>query len=215
MNWQEMSKERKQVLILAGIVAAGVLFVLVQYGLRPLFNSKKKATDELESLKAQLLKADNIIGRDSLIRTELTKSSAELNRAMEQCIVPRDNPLSWVTEKIYRGAREVGIDIESVAEVSSALSSRDKQKQTDRVFAVYSVRIITQCGYAQIVQLVEALEKSNPYLCISGISIAAQDRMVEKHAISLIVDWPMKMDTPAIPPSGLPTGAAGMPKPEA
>ena len=199
MNWHDLNKEKKQLVFLIALLVVGGIIALYMFVLAPFFGRKTMMASELEDLKMQVQKADNIIGRDTLIRTELAKTGAELGKAMEQCVAPRDNPLSWVTEKIYRSAREVGMDIESVAEVSAAAASRDKQKQNDRVFAPYSVRIVTQSSYAQLVQLVEALEKSNPYLCVSGISIISQDRDPQKHSISMVVDWPMKTELPPAP----------------
>ncbi|HBA85826.1 MAG TPA: hypothetical protein DCZ95_17220 [Verrucomicrobia bacterium] len=193
MKWQEKTKEQKNILVLIGLLSVAVLFIAYQFGLNPLFSGKAKVAQEVRDLQAKLAAGEEIAGREEKISQEVSVSNEEQHQADEHHIVPRENPLSWVTEKVYFNAREVGIEIDSVAEVGSPLTSRERTDKQQKNFGSYSVRIVAQCGYRDLIRLVKVLETSNPYLCVSGISVVSQDRTAEKHLISLVVEWPMRM----------------------
>ena len=212
MKWQDKTKEQKQNIILLALLSAAALFIAWQFGLSPFLKGKSAVATELNDLTFKLSEGESIAQHEENIRTELAASQKEMDYANEQYIAPLENPLSWVTEKIYTSARKVGIDIESVAEVGSPLNARDrKDNKQQKIFMPYSVRVVTQCGFNDIIALVDSFEKSNPYLCVSGISVSAQERTVEKHQVSLVVEWPMLAAAPASTgqPAAAPPGKPG------
>jgi hypothetical protein len=190
-----MNKQQKQTAVLIALISLAALFALYQFVLAPFIDKGRQSSAELESLQNQLDEADRIVKGEAKLSGEYTNIVAELHVAEEQYIAPVENPLSWVNEKVYRTARSVGVEVESVAGITSQQVPWDKGGQkkdakAGRVFKPYTVAIIAECGYADLLRLIDALEKSNPYLCISGFTISAQAKNVEKHQISLIVEWP-------------------------
>ncbi len=205
MKWQEKTAEQKKITILVVMLGVAALFISYQFGINPLLTGKSRTAAELRELQDKLAQGEDMATREAAILADLETGKQEISQANELYIAPRENPLAWVTEKIYSVARQVGLEIDSVAEVGNPGSARDRLEKQVRSFTPYSVRVVSQCGYQDVVRMVAALEKSNPYLCVSGISISSQDRTVEKHMASLVVDWPMRTAQETARPSG--TGA--------
>lgn len=186
-----MKKERIQLLVLIGMWAVGGLMVFYFVVLSPFLGQRGKAASELLDLESNIEKARVAAQTESKLREEHRVAMADLQHAMEQYIVPPESPLSWATEKVYAAARAVGVDIKAVTPTRVNDAAWDIQIKGGRFLRPYAVQIITECGYAQMVALVESLEKSNPYLCVSGLTVAGQDFNILRHQVSLIVEWPM------------------------
>ncbi len=191
MNWATMTKEQKQAIILVAMWVFGGVFALYQFALRPFFQTRGQSSSELDDLRLKIDKAEVAMSAQEKVRREYTAATAELQKATEQFIVPMENPLSWVTEKVYSNARRVGVDVQSVAEVGVSSGGWEALIRAGRTFKPYGVRISTVCSYARLLELITTLEQSNPYLCVSGVTVTGQDQDVTKHVIMLIVEWPM------------------------
>ncbi len=191
MNWADISKEKKQALILIGMWVLGGVFALYQFVLMPFIRSRGASSTELDDLKTKIQKAEVAMEGDSRLRREYAEMTGKLLEASDRYIVPIENPLSWVTEKVYSTARGVGVDIQTVMEMMSASPGWDQLVKSERTFRPYAVRIVTEGSYADVRRFIDALEKGNPYLYVSGISIVSQDQQVTRHSVSLTVEWPM------------------------
>lgn len=191
MNWETLSKEQKQALVLISMWVVGGLFALWHFVLSPFFRTSGQSTSELEDLQGQIQKAEVAMEGESKLRAEYAVSTTQIKASLEKNIVPTENPLSWATEKIYKLARDAGVDIQSVGEMGSSSPAWENLVKGDRVFKPYGVRIVAQASYAQLTELIRKLEESNPYLCVTGIMITSQDQNVNKHMINLVVEWPM------------------------
>jgi hypothetical protein len=192
MNWATMTKEQKQAVILVAMWVFGGVFALYQFALRPFLQTSGQSTSELDELHQKIEKAEIAMDAQEKVRREYTAATAELQKATEYFIVPMENPLSWVTEKVYSNARRVGVDVQSVAEVGLASGGWEALiRGGARTFKPYGVRISTTCSYARLLEMIATLEQSNPYLCVSGVTITGHEMDVGKHVITLIVEWPM------------------------
>ena len=191
MDWASLSKGKKQALILAAMWVVGGIGALYYFVLAPYFAHRTTSANELDVLTAKIEQAQVILREKSRLLAEYALCTEEFNHAIENYIVPMDNPLSWVTEKIYANARQVGVDVQTVAELGSSLPYWDVAVKSERSVKPYGVRIVTECSYPQLIDLVEALEKSNPALCITDISISPQDQTPSKHILNMTVEWPM------------------------
>jgi hypothetical protein len=188
-KWQEMTKEQKQLVVMSGVLGLIVVFLFFQFGLSPFLARKARMTEEFEKLEAQLDLANEAIKGETQLRDSLTDKTSMLELAYREYIPAPENPLSWATKKIYGEARGVGVDIESVSEVGvdQAWTHKDQDK---RAFKPYSVRIATQCTYAQLVRLIRVLERNNPRMYVCDVSIQARDTGTGKHMVSIVVEWP-------------------------
>jgi uncharacterized protein YukE len=191
VNWSSLRKEQKQAAVLIGMWLIGGLFALYHYVLAPFIKNRGASTNELAELKSQIQKADAARQGEAKLRAEYAESTEKMNSAMERYIVPMENPLSWATEKVYTTARGVGVDLQSVSEVGAGEGEWAGLLKAGRTFRPYAVRIATECGYAQIVDFLKALQESDPYLCVVGIFVAALDASPTRHTVSVTVEWPM------------------------
>jgi hypothetical protein len=191
MDWASLSKEKKQALLLVGMWVVGGLAAVYYFVLAPYFASRSTSENELDVLTAKIAQAEATMRGDARLRAEFALCTEEFKFAITNYIVPMDNPLSWVTEKVYANARQVGVDVQTVAEVGSASGYWDAALKVDRSVKPYSVRIVTECSYQRLIDLVEVLEKNNPALCITEISISPQDMIASKHILNMTVEWPM------------------------
>jgi hypothetical protein len=194
-QWSKMAKEQKQIVILACMMAVGVLFAAYQFVLLPMVDRGRKEVEDLRALRTQLDQAAVILRNESKLSNDLVQVLADLERAQSEFVASVENPLSWVSEKVYRSSREVNVEIQSVQEMVSPPVPWAREtlpgSKPSRLFIPYTVRIVMECSYADLIRLIEAIELSNPYLCISGMSISSQDPTPEKHSITLQIEWPM------------------------
>ena len=190
-DWKNLRKEQKQAAILIGMWIFGSLFALYQFLLLPFLQTHGAPGDELDKLHSDIQKAEVAMDEESRLRTDYAEGMRSLQEASERYIVPMDNPLSWVTERIYASARLVGVDVQSVAEMTGTSAVWDNMIKTGRAFRPYAVRVSADCSYEEVLALVRVLEEGNPYICVSGVLVAGVEQRVEKHSIGLTVEWPM------------------------
>jgi hypothetical protein len=191
VNWTSLKKEQKQAVILVAMWVFGGMIALYQFVLRPFVLNRGQSTSELDELHVKIEKAEIAMDGQDKVRREYAGANAELQKATDEYIVPMENPLSWVTEKVYNDARKVSVDVQSVAETGLSTPGWEALIKADRMFKPYGVRISTTCSYAQLLDLITTMEQGNPFLCVSGITISGQDQDVTKHSVTLIVEWPM------------------------
>jgi hypothetical protein len=191
MDWASLSKEKKQALLLVAMWVVGGVFALYYFVLRPYFATSTTSTRDVDDLAAKIEQAEVALKATARVQAEYALCTEEFKQAAENYIVPMDNPLSWVTEKVYANARRVGVDVQTVAEVGSSSPYWETAVKSERSVKPYGVRIVTESSYQQLIDLVEVLEKSNPALCITDISISPQDSTPLKHVLNMTVEWPM------------------------
>jgi hypothetical protein len=189
-DFKNLNPEQKKKLVLAGLLGAMVLYAGFSFGLTPFMQSRQRAEAELASLRDKLDRAQRTISRESRIRELLQDADAEIREAVRLHIPPTENSLSWVASKVYGSARTVGVDIESVSDLGITSAPWSQGGELQRAFVPYTVRIVTQCGYRELVALIETLESKNPYLCVSEIQVTGQDREPQRHKIRFAVQWP-------------------------
>lgn len=191
MNWATLKKEQKQAVVLVAMWVLGGVFAVYQFVLVPFLRDRGKSVGELEELQVQIQKAEVAMDGQSKVRAEYAEATKHLQEATEKYIVPLENPLSWVTEKVYMHTRRVGVDVQSVAEISGTAPLWKQLTKRQRFFRPYAVRITTFCSYAQLIQIVRSLEESNPFLCVSEINVAGAGHSPMQHSVNVVVEWPM------------------------
>ncbi len=190
MNLKNLSKEQKQKYILLAVISVAGLFAVKQFALSPLLASHAKAVEELEQLKGKVESADALIKRADEITQQAADVKLKLEAAARERIPAVDNPLAWATRGIYAHARALGVDLESVSDLEVDAQGFTAKEQEKRTFKPYGVRVVTQCSFEQLRQLIQALESSNPYVSVSGINIGSQPNTPERHQIMFNLEWP-------------------------
>ena len=191
---KELNAEQKKKLGLAGILGVLVVYGVMTLLVSPYINASSKDALDLAALTHDLDRAQQKLTNEAQIREHLEEADKHIKDVSRQSIPPLDNPLSWVAGKVYNGARQVGVEIESVSDLGITAAPWSARKETKRAFVPYTVRIVTDCGYAQLLALIGVLESENAYLCVSDISVTAQDGAPDKHKTSFSVQWPYWMN---------------------
>ena len=138
-----------------------------------------------------------MIKNERTLRANLAESSEVLQKAAGEFLPSMENRLSWATQKMYANSRIVGVEISSVSEVEGAAVLQAQTKDGHRVFGSYSVRIITECSYNELKNLVEVLKEGNPYLSITGLTVDSRLDKPEQHSVNMVIEWPICLNTVA------------------
>ena len=195
MNWAALNKEQKQLALLLGLVCAIVLFALFQFGVSPLLARARAAAETLQKVGDQQAKAERLLRVEARLTAERAGVVAEMGRAVREYIVPPENPLAWISELVYRHARAVGVELESVSGGSGEplwSGPPQKDKKSARAFMPYRAQIAARGGYLELVRLFRAFERNNPYLCITDVSIESQEGTDDPGRLRILfaIEWP-------------------------
>jgi len=197
LDLNDLSKEQKQALFLIVLLVIAGVYALYRFVLMPTLGTFKDSGNEAEELETKLARADAAVSQQKKIRADLLRSTEEMTELNEKYLPPLGNALSWATERIYRDARRVGVDVASVS--PSAMTSvpwerdmpgKKKQKQT-RVFVPFGVRISAKCGYFDLVRFIELMEQNNPYVCVDSLVVSVQTQDPQVHDVSMTLQWPI------------------------
>lgn len=198
MNIQNLSKEHKQYFALGGIVVVTSIFAVVNFVLMPMKAKWTNARTEFEALRSNVAQAHRMVKNERNIQAKLAESNDVLQRAAGEFLPDTYNPLSWATQKMYTQSRIVGVEIASVSEVGGSILLQAQTKDGHRAFGSYSVRVITECSFEQLKALVHAMEESNPYLSITGLTVDSRQNKPDEHSINMVIEWPICLNTIAI-----------------
>jgi hypothetical protein len=213
MNWQELPKEKKQIYLLMGVGGIGLLYVLYSFALMPLVGQMKQMATEVEDLRGKLDAAQRLFAREEALMEDLVQGREAMDLRLQTQIPPVESPLAWVTEQVYGASRQVGVDVESVANVTAdppwaaAGAAKTKPKPGEpagRRFTTYSVQIALRCSYEEMLQLLTVLEQGNPFITVMMVQVAGLDSQPEKHTVTLLVSWPIPIEPIVIPRRGKP-----------
>lgn len=190
-NWSEMKREQKQAAILIALWVLGGVFALYQFVLMPYLRDKSQSSGELEKLSEQIKRAEVAMMGEPKIRADYRAEMADYQKLAQSYIAPTENPLAWAQDKIYRVAREVGVSITSVSAAGAPSQAWENLVKKERIYKPYTVRVMAECSYADLVALIAALEDLNPFLAVSGIIVSGQEQSRVRHSITLTIEMPM------------------------
>jgi hypothetical protein len=222
MKLPENKRDRAQVLVLMGIGVIAVLLCLVQFGVKPVLDSRRKLQDEFDKLEEQLTKVRRELSyRRDILREyeEVTNSIARISaQSVLQPIL--GSYLLGVTETIETAAKDCGIKVSEIQEVGIQEIPGKKKDGTPRVFKSYGVQMTGVAGFERLCSLLHTLEQQNPLMCMTEFQVAGQPDNPERHRISVRIEWPIYVapppaansTAPASPPAQ--TAASGQSKEE-
>jgi len=194
MNFSAMTTEQKQYIFLGVLVGGIASYSLVTFLLVPIKENWKESRAKIEELAGQLEEAERLVKSRQKLMANLSESEEKIESAIQGFLPDIANPLSWATLTIYAHARKVGVDIQSVSEIGAPNLLVNRASEEDRLFGAYAVRIETVCSFKVLKEFLRAIETSNPYVCVSALSISAGREDPESHAIHISVEWPAWID---------------------
>ncbi len=182
-------KERTQIFVLIGIVAAVLVFGIFQ-GVSAYNNKKKDARQRIDELRASIDKASAKIERMRGDRKENCRVLREILELTDQYVLEPHlggNYMLEIKGIVNRRARDAGINL---PEAPLDRGAR-KLKGTHGTFHSYQAGLSLECSYFDLLRLIYKIKESNPLVALTSIKIdpGKQDNAV--HNIKLIVQWPI------------------------
>lgn len=190
-NWAELKREQKQAIFLIALWVFGGVFALYQFILVPYLRDRTESAGELEKLNEQILRAQVAMKGEPKVRADYRAAMAQYDELTRNFIVPVENPLAWVQDKVYRVARETGVSITSVSPAGAPSQVWENLVKKERFYKPFVIRIVAECGFPELVALVGTLESINPFLAVTGIIVAGQDQWKTRHIVTLTLEMPM------------------------
>ncbi|MDF7801282.1 hypothetical protein P4C99_17520 [Pontiellaceae bacterium B1224] len=190
MNLSELTKEKKQYLIL-GIVGGVAILAAIGFGVNFSFSSLAASKAELAELTEKINRAERTLSGTGKTMDGLEEAVSRLKGYLD-FIPPEQNYYSWATELVYSKGRKAGLEIESVDEIR--VSGGNKSIPDDPVyFETYSLRITARGGYAQTKAFLKDIETNLPLVRFSGLEVSKSNDLA-LHDIQIIIQWPFKLN---------------------
>ena len=192
MNITDLIKEKKQYVILGGVVAV-VLVLLIVFGVRISLSSLGVAKGELEDLTGKIEGADRSLAKRYQSKEEFVETSAEL-RGHLQYFPPKRNYYSWATEIIYSTARLANLEIDAIDEQAGSKKTNTEGKDAGGInMESYSLRITSRGGYINIKAFLEQIEEHQPLARVTGVDICTGAN-ADIHDVQLFIQWPFNLN---------------------
>lgn len=190
--------ERIKVLALIGVGSVAVIYGIFAGILNPIVKARKVRREGIRELTAEIEKANDLIermernlARNKEVLKEIVGASTEAGYILQ----PRlGNYLLGATEWIDRIAAESDVKLEPIREAGISQLPAGAAAAGTRALNAYTVRVSLDASLLQTIRFIRALEKSNPYICVSALTIAAKDKPAEQHSVSFEIQWPVWAD---------------------
>lgn len=214
MNWKSLTKAQRDMLILKGLLAVGLLVGLYYLVASPLIERALDVRRRLEQWEARLNDAERMLQGEERLRRQLEENRSETLDRLRRQTPPEINPLLWATEVIYRHTRATGVMVESLAELRGEVpfwvnppAPRPRTEEEEgaavsgappppqRRLTPYAVQFNLICSYDRLKLFAYSLEKENPAITLTTVSVVARDASPEQHSVRMVVEWPRVLDS--------------------
>ncbi len=194
-------KQRTQMLVLMGIVAAGAVYVLIQHVLLPFVHSRQDLPEQLEALNQQVSVAEAVIARVPDQIEQYNEIVALVHDADERYFI---KPVlgSYILEAermLAELAMEAGIEIAGIREAGFPASMAAIWRRRQYQIRPYSVNVNLLTDYQDLLRFVDVVEQSNPFVSVLDLEISERRNLPQAHNIRFRIQWPMWGDSGTIP----------------
>lgn len=196
MKLPDDPKQRMQVFILIGIGAAILLSLLYFMVTTPVIDARRRALDRLETVRHNLDQANAELARMPRYKNERDLVFHQIREISSNHILHPvfGTYILGVRELIERTAAETAFQIEALRQVGIAGMPIKPGEGNEPFFNTYSVQVSGSAPYESLVLFLRRLEEGNPFIAVSGLTVATQPDKPESHAISMTIQWPVWVD---------------------
>ena len=189
MSLKDLTKEQKQYIVL-GVLAFVILIVLLVFGIRFSLSSIGDAKKELGELTDKIQNADRTLGQRNKVSSDFQKSMQMIKQYLDNA-PPDRNQYSWATEVVYSAARKVGLEIDTIDEISGPATKTPKKGDIIR-FESYALRISSHGSYESVKRFIESIKADYPLVRFSGVDINVS-KSPELHNVQMWMQWPLNL----------------------
>ena len=195
MKLPENKAERIRLIVLGAVACIIFVILVTQFVARPFFARWGEIRATRAEIQEKIEKAEAELAKMRRNDVEFRELTAQLDRLSKEHVIQPvlGTYLLGVQERIENLAATCGVKIESVKE-TGIMEIPGMRGLRERAVRSYGVQVSASAGYEALLRLFQALETSNPYVCISGLSIVAVPDTPERHRITFRVQWPVWRD---------------------
>lgn len=176
---------QKQIVIACAVIGCGVLYILIQFVIVPMWSGWKTDITEIKEMRSELDDIRAAVRERPEIQEQIDETCEKIRQVSEYIPLPVLGNYRLDMEQTIRACvNETDVHITSVAD-NDILDLKGESG----AFKVYRVRVVAQSGYHDLVRLFHNIEESRPWVSISGLNIIPQQKIPEKHHVSFIVAW--------------------------
>ena len=186
MDFNALSKEAKQKLVLAVMCGAGLLYAGYSFGLSPLVSRVAQLEVDAETLEQETTSTRRALRREIESRDKLKTLSEQIAVASASHIPPAGSPLSWVSGRLNAAARSAGVSLDAVEGVGQRSAA-----DTGRRFKTFGVRVTLSGSYFDLVNLLRYLDQENPFMSIVEMNVRVNEDEPEVQRLYLQIEWPI------------------------
>jgi hypothetical protein len=198
MKLPDNPAERKKMLLAFGILGASILYLGVKYGVLPLIQKSKNRTKQVTQLEDLVFEAERKIKKLDTYREELAEFQAAVLDASERKQYVLHHNLGnyrLVAESIILPhLKQAGMRVAKTSpnswkeEVNSDISSEGIPK--GRRFVPFGLAVTCSGSFIQLIAAIDAIEQSNPYICIGAINVKTTADAPQTQSFQLLIKWP-------------------------
>jgi hypothetical protein len=199
MIFPDDPKERKKMFLAFGIMGASLIYLAVNYGMRPLIEKQKNRAEQVKQLEDLVFKAQRKIKKLDGYREQLTTYQTEVLDASErQQHVLHHNLGNYrlVAESIVLPyLKQAGLRVASTSpapwkeKLETEVSAEGIPK--GRRFVAYGLNASCSGSFMNLIAAIDALEASNPYLSVSSITARHTSDAPRVQNFQLLIEWPI------------------------
>jgi hypothetical protein len=193
----EDPKQRTIWLTVIGAAAVLIVILVVVFGIMPMVDQKKKFSQDITDLDKKLKEANTKIEKMKRDTKDNAEVLAELKTLSDKYLLKSElgNSLPVARDILVKHAKEVDVPLDPLQDIRQlSLESIPYPGGKVPVCKIFTARVTLKCGFHDVMRFIRALEKSNPYLCISGLTIMGQKGDPYKHQITFEIQWPAWAD---------------------
>lgn len=175
---KNLSKEQKQQIVLAAMLAVGVVYAMWQFGLQPIMLEQKRTEQKIESLQERRRKEMLLLNAQETTAVEYRKTRDSMRDLMTQNLPPYDNAMGWATELIGTAAAAAGIQETDLAinerGSSAELIGATGQNAPPPLVIEYRVGVEFFANYHTLGRFIAAIERDNPCAHVGLLTVESQ-----------------------------------------
>jgi len=188
-------KERIQVIVLAVIILSGVVFAGIRFVLKPLQKSRRDTAKKIAKINDEIKQINRSLKTLPVLQQKNRETRTELIR-LRQAYIPIPIYGTYeigIRERMRQYGKLAGLDLSQNSEGPRGTLPKGARKQSaiTGAFRTYNLRLSLSCSLAEVLRLLRTMQQDNPYLSVSAISITARDDNREKHSVGLTIWWPI------------------------
>jgi hypothetical protein len=196
MKLPENKKERIQVIVLLVVGALAVLYAGIKLGLGPVLKSKKDRVARMEQLQTKVKDAQMLLDQTAGDGPRNHETLDKINDFSDKHILkPRlgENLLLPATEMVERWAVEAGLKLSPPAEMGRSDIPQVESART--AVRAYGLAFSLTCSTFELTRLLRVIEKANPCITVTRLSIVGNPAQPEKHTVNFSIQMPIWADS--------------------